>query len=114
MQSTYDSAGMTRRAQVPECIQKTVLKTTCKCPLTMLWDLQALISNNIHGINVMTIIYNYSRLYCTAQANAHLSRWDLQSAIHFSIHFATRFKKSKDDMVDVSREARLGVQIKFI
>ena len=26
----------------------------------------------------------------------------------------TRFRKSKDDMVDVSREVRLGVQIKFI
>lgn len=26
----------------------------------------------------------------------------------------TRFKKSNDDMVDVSKELRLGVQIKFI
>ena len=77
---------MTRRAQVPERIQKTVLKKTCKCPLTMLWDLQALISNNIHDINFMTIIYNYFRLYCTAQANAHINAGGTYSQLLISQH----------------------------
>ena len=47
----------------PGTYTENTLDTTWNCPLVTLWDLQASISNNIHGINVMTIIYNYFRLY---------------------------------------------------
>lgn len=63
---------MTRQAQVPRTHTENDAENNMQMP-TMLWDLQDSISNNIHGINVMTIIYNYLAILRTTQANAHIT-----------------------------------------
>ncbi len=71
-QSAYEGGGMRGRVQVPEHIQKMILKTwhTHKCLLTMMWSLHRPQFQRIYVVKMLRQYFKIILITCT---NAHIT-----------------------------------------